>query len=704
MKNKDAYLNLAALQSSYGIKKQADACKNIDGSWECYWYDINVLSSSASKLTVKVTGLYDDSGLSYKLSGSTTSKAFILDSDLPAVNSYTILPLGTDIETIAVGDVISIIANITEKTSEILASNVFIDFSAFDESGTLTPADSCTRESDSSVYYICAWEYAGPLIGKKTVSVKMTIADIAGNSVTKSKSIFIAGKVDKVVDNWADFAVVAKQPRLNPNFIWQSKSGTAIRAEVSLVSNGGNSYVHAFKINECKGRVITGSATNAAKAKANNESFSIISQSYFPGVAKDSKLFIFNIPNYDKNQIKDAVNIDVFCNGEIVQAASEKGDIYIPNEKVNLTFEIPLMTGSFFTQPEFTTVNKIHEKREDIEKIDKVLDLINSITKWLDPICTAMTTVRSIISNICLLLKGLKLIFPALYADDSCPLQSRYLEELWWGGKDALNAANRPIFGGGSTGVYSRKTMKSIGYWCDLVVCEECNNIWSGFDWTQSANKKLGGLFPADTSTLPINPESKAYEGGDIAKAGGGLIAPSLYFDPTSSLIVAIWCSPPCLKGIQNKLTAYKQIVVTYNVCLNTAAVRGRDTSECDTYYSSQVCQQILGEFWSVISNFMTTYITKAIIYLAENYIFDTPICNQKIINKEYELLCIPTILYHIAGWWFTLSDTIQKVEDLGELDFNGESETDVQTMIDKEMELTDEQFKEKYGTYPKYG
>jgi hypothetical protein len=735
MNNKNAYLNLAALQSSYGARKQADSCKNTDGIWECYWYTISV--SSSSKLTVKIAELSDDSGLTFKLSGSTISKTFILDSDTPIVNSYNISPLSPDMETIAVGDIISIVANITEKSSEILASNALIDYSAFDANASLTPAQSCTRETNTSIYYICKWEYAGPLTGKKTVSVKMIVKDIAGNSVTKSKSVFIAGKVDKVVDNWDDSAIVAKQPKLNPNFLWQSNSGTAVRAEVSLVPKAGTPFVHAFKISECKGRIINGSAN---KSNQKNESFSIVSQSYFPGLPRDSKLMVFNIPKYDKTLIQTAIKIEVFCHGEITQAASEKGDIYVPNEKVNMTFEVPLLKGSFFTQPEYSTVNKIHEKRQDIEKIDKVLDLINSITKWLDPICTALNNIRTILNNICTLITGfytyLNLITGgSASAGNTCPQISSFIEELWYGKK----TDDRGLKLIGTDIQISRKNVWSFGFVCDLVVCEECNMVWRKmtasvanikpndqgevvFPFENYIPDSLSKLTPegvankntATGTTGGYNPPSGNEKDGTLTDAEKRLRAAriQMYFDPQRSLLVALICWPPCLKGIQTKLNTYKATIVTYNVCLNTAAIRGQDTSECDTYYSSQVCQQILGEFWYIIDDLIKQFITKSIMYVAESWLLNNPFCPPLAKTStffagqdtKYAFLCIPQILMGVVAWFSVLEDTMNKFEEVKNFEMKDMSEAEAQKLTDAELALTDEQFKQKYGVYPGYG
>lgn len=767
MMNADAYLDLGSIHSAYSIKK-ADECIDKGGKWDCYWYGISAGQKNPGAVSnVRVTRLRDDSGISFAAEEGVIHRSFIYDSEPPVISDIHIGPFGSELEVLMDGDVVLISAVVSDSVSGVNKDKVIADYSDFDESQVPTPARSCMPLYNGSARYACTWEYAGPLPVGSMARVGITAVDNAGNPGKKAyASIFVAETEETETDFWHESFSVGRQKQLNPNFLWQSRTGTAIRADAMLIPKAGMPYVHAFEITECKGKLDIGDAKISLEKKSDKpeqlslqdeslslpdegsnltdeadtaraddyESYTILNQYHYPGMGRESKYLIINIPNYQKEYVNKAKKLDIVCTGEVVQASSKMGKIYVPNEKVTAEFSIPLMHNSLFIDPAFSTVNKVHHMRDRVDMIDSVLKFITTITSWLGPICIVISTVRQLLTNICTIWIGIKagLSFVTTVFDgnvDSCNLQIDFLEKLWYGvdGKQERDnhkisdsTDKNKIFG-------STKSYMSVGFWCDLVVCEECNDVWRGIfqggggqdSFSFETLGFLDNLVPdsvsqKDASNINIKPDvpTAATHDVDAKRLGTSTIAPQVYFDPMRNLIVALVCVPPCLKGIENNLRIYRQIIVTYNVCMNTAAIRGEDTSQCDDYYASQVCQQILGWFWSIVDAFIMQFLVKSIMFLADSWIFSNPHCPPKCETTGcysqtnsilFATLCIPKILMGIASWWWTVQDTLDRIKSLGELEFGGNSEKDVQKLVDEEMDLSDDEFMKKYGEYPDY-
>ena len=141
-------------------------------------------------------------------------------------------------------------------------------------------------------------------------------------------------------------------------------------------------------------------------------------------------------------------------------------------------------------------------------------------------------------------------------------------------------------------------------------------------------------------------------------------------FDPQKSLVVAVICDPPCLTGIQAKFTAYKEILRLYNVCYNTAIIRGDGTHACDKFYSSQVCQQIVMEFWHYIYDLIRQFVVKSLVYWTEKYIMDDLLCEKLLKTSGTSEPCLIYKIKEALGVAFVIMETADVIDQLmsGEL------------------------------------
>jgi hypothetical protein len=638
-------------------------CSNVGGLWECVWPDVDVSGRShGSTAMVRVTRLFDKVQNGWDQSASLKTRSFVFDSNPPKFVNMTLRPLGSDLGILMEGDIASITAYIVENGSGLAPQDVYADLSGFDKSINWTPAQSCAMVNGS--LWHCEWQYAGNLTGGKDVTVKAVAVDIAGNERTStqdsvSAKAYVARVKDQKVDFWQESAVTYDVDKLNRNFLWMSSQGTYIRAGVQLVAKT-PAYVHAMDIVECKGTLII---PNKDKVY---EDFALKGQYYYPDKQRSDKWLLINIPHMDKNNVANATAVEIVCSGEIVQGRSSRSEVYTPNEVFNATLSIGL-TEAMFSQPDMAQLDKINEKKSELKQINSLIKMIEWWVKLAQPFCTLINLVRQTLAGICVIYNGMIAVTMGTWKAeaDQCYLNFDTLQNLWYGEK------NERMSSWGST-----KSLKSIGFWCDTVLCEDCANLWNNkilntkyFSLQEYADKltfidamkkqptsasgqaKDSDLFPTMT------PQERAQ--------GIGTYRPTVSVDPRQSLVVAVVCWPPCLTGILSKLQVYKQIIITYNVCMNTAAVRGTDTSECDSYYSSQVCQQILGEFWYIIDNFIKDYISKMIVYFLEEkalHLSECPpdVCN---LNTGCQTRCYRAQMYRIAGYFLQVMQVEQNLE-----------------------------------------
>jgi len=645
----NAYLTIPSL----GIVK-TDGCNDTTGLWECAWDGIDINSIIGSHIDLYVNKLNDDAG---NPAVGKKTESFLYDGEMPRFTSITIEPEGTGLDILIDGDVATIKAKIIEKHSGLWYAEA--DYSVFSPEGVFTPADECTKLE--GVEYECVWHYTGPITaGDKVLNIRAS--DYAGN-LKESKDdgvvgkIFAAGVTDREVDYWADDAEVYDVGKLNRNFLWMSSEGTIVRAGIRLL--GGGSYVHAFNIISCQGGLsMSGSRMSNATTM---QDFSIKDQFYYPGKEKSDKYVLINVPPMDKGNLGNASYLQIVCDGEVLQASSQRGNVFKPDEPVKATIMVEL-TDPIFSTPDLSAIDKITTKKKEVEFLDTWIKNINWWVKWMQPLCTIVNLIMQLLSGVCQLWNGVELAF-GKEGPSQCFLQFDLLDRIWYGKRTPDGSIENPALGG-----LNSKSLMSMGFWCDLVLCEDCSKMWKknifndvfGLDIDAMTSKwSFWGISDKKADYPRMTPDER--------DRGLGTYAPRVSFSPDNSLLVALACMPPCLPTLVAKMQALKSIYATYNVCYNVASVRGTDVSECDSYLSSQVCQQVVGEFWYLIDSFIKDYITKALVYVFDQKLLRLGECGEHAdVTKTTQNVCMAKRIYRIIGWFLQLSETINTMDNIG--------------------------------------
>jgi len=635
--NADATLDLHYLGLS---TKRADECIDQSGVWECLFENIRVSGNDGDELTVRVTGLRDDVGNEWDEAKSMRLHDVVLDTTVPKVLNISVMPLGVDIDLIREGDVVLIEAYIYENGSGLDADAVLADYHDLYDAENYSGAASC--ETDNSSIYLCTWQYAGPVDINKQIKLNVIAEDRAGNSVDSADTgvygmVYAAGITEQDVDFWKDSAEAYDIKGLNRNFLWMSSTGTYIRAGIELQPNRGTSYVHGFDVTSCSG---------GFGDRESFQPFTIKDQFYYPNIAHSDKYILINVPSFAKEDIGSEVTIH--CYAEVIQGRNSRSNVFSPNEKVNVTITVPL-TSDLYSEPDMAAIDKINTKKSQIKTLNKLIGYLEMVTKLLQGPCTAAQLIRQLVDSVCAVWEIVQLLY-SKGTDKTCFWTFIKLDSLWYGyDKTKIDGKEYgDLFENGMLPQSSKKLI-SIGYLCDLVICEDCGNFWGTY--TSGAQQWMKD------------------------RLGGGAWSenvPNFEFSPYESLIVAIWCSPPCLYGIQLKLQTYKQILTIYNVCVNVATVRGEDISECDEFYKHQVCQQIIGEFWYLAQSFITQYIINMAMWVLEDYLLKLKECVPgSEYRTEHRIRCYLADAYRIAAWYVAFVDVKEKWEEMKEQNWN---------------------------------
>lgn len=673
----EIYMDLYSINSGYGNQVKADYCEQY-GPWFCYWEDINIVNKAqGSSSLVRVLSAKDDIGNLWTLNSNEAVQEFIYDNKAPEFIEINITPLGSELIILREGDVAKITAKIKEDVSGLKAENVLANFNDIYSELNYTRASSCENINDD--IWICQWEYSGLLVGGNNIMLDIVVTDNAGNEKRSEDQnifgkIFVAGVSNKVVDYWKDDAVVYDVNKLNRNFLWMSSLGTYIYAGLSLDKKTSSPYVHSFKIISCNGGlVIPGEDLFVEEFPA----FSIKDQYYFPDIPRTDKNIIINIPYFvnDNTTLSKATDVKIICESEVIQGRTLNSDVYSPNEKVNITIVVPL-TNSIFESPDMANVDKINKYKGQIQKLDGWIKSLKVFVDFLQPLCETMHLIRETITGICMIIN-------TLWGTDAqstqCFLRFKIIDKLWEGeafGKEGQALKDTVAFG-------STKPYFSLGYVCDLVLCHECDNFWKqsldnfGFDLNEFTRGLKLPITGWDTATVDIPATDKK----TLSPVGN--YDPRVNFDPQQSMLVAILCNPPCLTGIVNKLQMYKNILTTYNTCLNVAQVRGYDQFGCEDYLTSATCRYIwVGEWWYLIENFMSDYIAKYALFIFEQKIIGFERCPDRCsFNKACQSSCLLfRTMYQYSSWIITYLEAVDsynniknKLNDLTEEDVENE-------------------------------
>jgi len=657
MSKADAVLDL----HTFGLGDvTADECVPFGGIWECYWFGVNI-AGSRSDMNIRIANVRDDVGNEWDSETSERLLAVELDKEVPVIMNITLAPLGSDLEILRDGDIVSIESYILERGAGLMPERVLADYSDIYSDDNYTNAATCVADNNS--IYFCIWQYAGPIDVGQDIRLNIIATDEAGNTADSATrgvfgKIYAAGTRDELVDFWSPEAEVYDVKSLNRNFLWMSSTGTYIRAGMRLTTKRSLPYVHGFEVTSCEG-----SLNGIPEAY---EPYTIKDQFYYPGKAKSDKYIVVNIPHYEKGSAGNATGVHIRCQGEIIQSRAARSDVLIPNEEFNATIAVTL-TNDIYSEPDVAAVDKITAKKDQYNKVSKLVKMISFWVNLLKPICTLVQLARQLINGVCILYEGIMMAATTgtstVQGTNSCFLTFLKFDE-WWYGPEAKEDAMK------NQGVYnlrpglgflpqSTKQFPYVGWICDLVLCEDCSKFWGSYGFSQTVSQwTTDTLYPS-------------WEGLDAPEYATGF-----GFNPYESLIVALWCNPPCLYGILLKLETYKAILEVYNVCVNVATIRGEDISECDDFYKHQVCQQIVGEFWYLIEGFVKQYIINIAMWAFEQKLLRLNECVPKTMgtstsNTGSRTACYLADIYRVLIWFNQAYEVYEKFNELTSHDYN---------------------------------
>jgi hypothetical protein len=735
--------------------KEADYCEASGTIWNCYWESFSISTSTGEGVTVyayphKAT---DDIGNEYNEEESITSQVFTVDKFAPEFENITIIPIGTGLEVLTVNDLAQITAIITDDTSGIDEETVLADFSAFDAAETWTYAQSCEDYGDGT--YECVWDYTGQLTDGE-VELEIVAIDFAGNvkysgDDNEYGDIEVVEYEEKEVDYWHELADAGTLPYINPNFLRQSQQGTIVTLDFTIEPRSLNPYLHLMEITSCSG------IPYVPYVQSVEQELTIISQLHYPDLGLDRKYMLLNVPAflaalpYNETIDTEGSYIDISCQGYVVQSRTMNGDIYTPNEEFNVTATLPLKSG-LFTQPDIQTIDKMQRYEGFVDFLDKyILSWMGFITEWGPKICGPLSSIRSLVNNIASALLSIRyaafafggatILEGAVGEQGVISQLSKGIDKFW---KGRGGKGNRHC----ETGVgacLNPNAMLSIGYICDLVLCQSCSKIWSqdilgGIAGAafgdgrkepllerlinipyQYAAVKLPGAAGAAISTKtrtdagatvppPEDPksqvefefdEAETYDTAVEAYAGEfqyGIASDRLTitFDPRQNLVFALICSPPCITGIYSRLKVYREIVVAYNACLNVAAIKQEDISQCDEFLQAQICQQLVGAFfWHWIYKLMKDFVSKTIIVSTFNFLENLAACPQVDAGGKLQEMTIGCSAYRgaqaVVNFVWVVVDTVQIFQGFAQqFESMGSNKDAQESQEDVEEELTE--------------
>ncbi len=704
----NAYLNLAELLLG---NRQADSCAQSGAVWNCYWqFAVPSSVRHGQSVDISIATLKDDAGNSYD-TASFDEETFIYDEEAPVFINATMYGVGREADVITEGDVVAIEVYIEEDVSGLDAQNVYADFSDFDDSNDMSPAQSCAEVSED--LWLCTWEYTGALTAGDSVELNFIATDNAGNAKDSDDDNVVAKKrvvgiVEGAVDYWDDYADVEDVPLLNPNFLYFTSGGTIVRLDTDLDPKGAASYIHAYQINQCMaGLWMPGNMTEMQWMDAG-----IVGQ-YYTADNKQSKYVLVNIPSFFYGKTNATVSensfVQVFCTASVTQSRSQYTDIYSPNEDVNLSVSVPLMTG-LYLEPSLATVDKIQRFEKFTNGLNKVTQFLGKWTEIGTKICGPASTVLALANNLVTILKGVNTLVdgvatPAVAAGVKV---TNFLNNIWYGyyskeqveskGIDKDMVSQKEVgktktmenfYHGDSSKIFANPhQIASLGFLCDTVLCESCTETWDNI--------------------LTLGKEDRISYGGYVGGEymanilGGGLWPP--HWNPRENIVVATICWPPCVTGIYNQLNIYTEILVAYNTCLNIATIKGEDIVQCDQFLSAQICQNVVNAFfWQWIWGLRTIVISKG-VEVTINFVKESIVCPGNNVGASNPVDPTPVCeAWHIGMALITLGvtipDTVNTISGLFKFGGN-KSMTPEEEQEQLEQEI-DEQIADQLGTTP---
>ncbi len=659
---------------------KAERCV-FNSQWICLFQNVFVTAETGNTITASVEADKSTDDVGNPFSDKNLKQQFLYDGDAPKFQKISVKPKGVDRDSLLIGqqDVVEVQANITEKGAGLNPEAVFLDTTAFDSANegdaALLKATECsfvptadTTASGSAAgsgdagsadgqgldslvsttdeLYTCSFEYAGT-IANNDIAAEVIAEDLAGN-VKKSSDDNVLGKIKAVglktkkTDNWEDLITV-KANDLNKNLLWMTQGGTLIRSEIELKKKSShNSYVHGFKLGTCTGVLDTEISLNAKRPVPFTEVEYQTPESEV-GSGKTKKLILFTLPQMDKALLagqnnKSAIVVpkefDITCDGAITQSSSKTSDIYTPDELFNVTVTVPFDANSVLYNPGNNGMNKLIEDQKFIDVMTDIINVIKTITGFLEKICKPANDIYQIVNDTCIIINNFAIIFGKIYpplgnADQPCKVTSDILDKVWTGEKTPTD--------------WNEKSVLSLGYVCDLVLCTSCSEQWSNNFLPAIGIPGSGSYtFGIPTPSSSMTAEQRQTLANTVRRPGEdpniGTYNAGFTFDPKQSLLTALICSPPCLPTIQHKFEAMKLIAVTKQQCRKLAFVTGTSFDQCDKVMGTQICEFILGEFWYLIPNLIVQLASKWASYFVDEYLINKVLCDGNVLTEQRTL------------------------------------------------------------------
>ncbi|MFH1850614.1 MAG: hypothetical protein ABH879_10645 [archaeon] len=663
LSQKDVILDLGRLNDAYlGQMMHVHECEPPNGAvWTCYGYIDMQGPRSGQRIVIRlVSGTRDDAG--NEVTGRTSAE-IIADADAPEFTAISVRPVGVERDVILDGDVVEIVANITERHSGLIAENVLADVSEFFPDQEPMPAQSCDEVAQGR--YTCAWEYAGPIDGNRELKLTITAKDNAGN-VKNSRDdrvygeIYLSSEREREVNWWKPSAKVDPIGELNRNFLILGQ-GTYQRVKIRLEPYAGTpKYVHAINFRSCSG-AIGGHSYNPG----------IHMQAGFAG-DRTSRLLVLNLPGGGeyRSVLNASDKIEINCTAEIIQSSSARGAIYTPYEEVTAKIEIPLKEG-VFSDPGIRKIDEIKKYKDVIKKLELTIDMIKGITDILEPTCQGLNAIRQIMSAV----TG-SLCFPALQWIPGMPYACETSAQ-------AMTRINSVWRGVGPNEPGSKYSYRGIGFYCQMVLCTECENI---------AGKALRYM------------NKGIYTPGIIREGEWGGINPNEdnpvgLGDVKNNILTSATCWPPCITGIRNSMERTKAILVGYNVCLRRNEILDEPVTDCREFRNSMLCQQVTGALWDFfLARYIQALVHGRLAWLAENYVFINleHSCATESAGFWHHFGCAVGTVKDAAGIWLQFNDGMDSFRSLG--DRYGSTEEQEQSAEEAVKKARDD-----YGGEPEY-
>lgn len=559
--NQQVFLDLSQIN---GFTRVRGNCTKInDGSWNCFWRNVNVTAQAVSTISLNIMDDAGNSGV-----GNITSRISI-DSQPPQLLGFSYKCFSQDLDLTDFckeGDLL----NIEVKVSDSLPSSVVANLSAF--GGLGKSLGKCVSSNFSNpVITSCNFTVEG--INKSVLynrPVFFYISDISGNKKTEQKFIPVL-----MIDNRTVSDFWTSTFTRSPNFIdRQTTSFINHRAYVHVFLSPiqGDTEILSLKSQGCSGDT---QFLNGGSAGAN------FNAEFYNNLGKNPRdpfykltLETANIPG----------SLHYSCSMLIV---SRVGTKIVSTETETINLDIPVYDLSVGELS-----GKVEKEIKDTEK--KVKD-----TQWIGDI----QNIISIANKICSLI-GIYRTLVHAYATFSATLD--YLRATPAYSFAEFNKKQSSIM---DEHFYHNGIVKTASKYCAYISCDE-GLIWgkwykemiqsskSTFDWAEKmrfncqlklkAGKDQGGFFQNTEGQIP---KDKDYE-----QSCGATIWPN---SPKESIVLS--AATGCIPGILYNLEKQRQIDCAYLLCLKKEVPNGVPLEACKSQKEYASCKYFYGQVFQVL-------------------------------------------------------------------------------------------------------